>query len=458
MIKNAYRFKLLNNLDIIERKQMLQKIFILTLIGLASQCLSQEDLYFPPNNSDEWETISLEDAGWCTDNYDALLTELNDNQSKAFIVLKDGKIIIEEYLNDFKRDSSWIWFSAGKSLSSFLVGMAQEQGFLDINSPSSTYLGKQWTSLPEAQENNITVRHQLTMTTGLDYTVMDAFCTDPECLSYLNEPGQHWYYHNAPYSLLRPVIENATGKNLNIYTVQQMHQKIGMDGLWVPVGFNNFFISTARSMARFGLLMLGKGDWNGNTIMSDKAYLEAMTNSSQDKNPSYGYLWWLNGKAKHKLPSTDEIFDGPIVPMAPPDMYCAIGASGQILCVIPSQNIVIVRMGSSDFTDFVPVTILENISEKLSDVICEETSSATHDQNDHKILIYPNPMVGDQLFLDVPDELPIKYALTNVLGKVIHQGNVPPTKVINLPIPNGFYGLMLYQNDKLIQTEKLVKH
>ena len=83
---------------------------------------------------------------------------------------------------------------------------------MDINAKTSTYLGTGWTSEPLAKENLITVKNQLTMTTGLDYNVPDDNCLTPACLGYKGDAGSFWYYYNAPYRLMQDVIANATAK------------------------------------------------------------------------------------------------------------------------------------------------------------------------------------------------------------------------------------------------------
>lgn len=122
-----------------------------------------------------------------------------------------------------------------------------------------------------AQEGAITIENQLTMTTGLDYTVNDFFCTDPDCLDYLNDPGTVWYYYNAPYTLLDEVIANATNTDFNAYFSEKIKDPIGMQGTFIKVGYNNIYFSTARSMARFGILNLNKGSWNGVPILNDSS-------------------------------------------------------------------------------------------------------------------------------------------------------------------------------------------
>ena len=108
-----------------------------------------------------------------------------------------------------------------------------------------------------------------------------------------------------------------------------------------------FFSVPPRSMARFGLLLLNKGKWNETTILADNDYFNHQTQSSQALNPSYGYLTWLNGKSSYRLPQTQLSFDGPLIPNAPMDTYAALGKNDQKIYVVPSQNLVVIRMGES---------------------------------------------------------------------------------------------------------------
>lgn len=190
--------------------------------------LQENNLYFPPVNSDQWSSIKPTELGWSDVEIESLVRYLEDNHTRAFIILKDGKIVIEEYFGNkisgtelFDENSYWYWASAGKSLTSVLVGIAQQEGSLKISNPASDYLGKGWTNLTEEKENLITLKHQLTMTTGLDYETDDLDCTNSACLNYKADAGNQWYYHNAPYTLLEKVVEEATGIGYNDYTDQK---------------------------------------------------------------------------------------------------------------------------------------------------------------------------------------------------------------------------------------------
>ena len=98
-------------------------------------------------------------------------------------------------------------------------------------------------------------------------------------------------------------------------------------------------------MARFGLLNLANGQWDGQTILGDEDYLSELKNSSQSLNKAYGYLYWLNGKESYRTPGLQAEFDGQLIPNAPADTYAGLGKDDQKLFIVPSQNLVIVRMG-----------------------------------------------------------------------------------------------------------------
>lgn len=345
------------------------KLLILLLMAIASIFSAKSQTYFPPLVGSTWESIPPADLGWCDDSIQVLYDFLEESDSKAFIVLKDGKIVLEKYFGTFTQDSVWVWNSAGKTLTAYTVGIAQTEGLLNINDPSSDYLGTGWTSLTPTQEAAITIRHQLTMTTGLDEDV-SFDCTDPSCLEYLADPGTRWSYHNSPYTLLDGVIEAASGLTLNQFVQQKIGSKIGMTGLFFPNGYNNVFVSKPRSMARFGLLLSQDGVWNGTTVQSDVNYLDDMRTPSQTLNNSYGYLTWLNGQSSFMLPSTQLVFPGSTIPSAPSDMYAALGKNGQIINVVPSEGLVIVRMGSSMGNSYVGNQYNDTIWQHINNLGC----------------------------------------------------------------------------------------
>lgn len=406
--------------------------------------------YFPPLSGPNWDTVSPSSLGWCASEIDSVINFLGNKNSKAFIVLKDGKIAIEKYYGTFTKDSMWYWASAGKSLTAFIVGYAQQNGFLSIHDTSSKYLGQGWTSCSLTQENKITVLNQLTMTTGLDDGVIDDDCTLSSCLSYKADAGTRWAYHNAPYTLLDKVIESATGQTLNTYFINNIRNKTGMNGFYFKSGYNNIYLSTARSMARFGLLMLNKGKWNNTTILSDTTYYNAMINSSQNINPSYGYLWWLNGKNSFMLPGLQLSFNGPLCPAAPAEMFAAMGKNGQLINIVPSMGLVVIRMGNVPDNSLVPVTFNNELWEKLNNVFCTPNTITITEKNEETTIhlinntIELNANVTTIEVLDMKGSLLLKGSNTNHLP--VHT------------LPTGIYCVRLFDANKMQYRKIVVQH
>ena len=375
--------------------------------------------YFPPLTGNAWDTISPASLGWCQPQLDSLTDYLQSRDTKAFLVLKDGKIVVEEYFGSFTKDSLWYWASAGKSLTAFLVGMAQQEGYLSIDDTTSRIIGPGWTSCTTAQEERITVRDQISMTTGLDDNVPDKDCTDPACLQYLADAGARWAYHNAPYTLLDTVLEAATGQTLNMYLQQKVKAPTGMTGVFLKLGYNNVFFSTARSMARYGSLILNNGNWNGNQLMTDTAYFNQMINTSQNLNLSYGYLWWLNGKSSYMLPGSQFVFPGSMTPNAPADMIAALGKNGQMLNIVPSQNLIWLRLGNEPNAGFVPNFFNDTIWQKLNAAMCQLTA-VDQPQWLLPFSVFPNP-VSAGVDVVIQSGFTGRCVLTDMTGRVIRK-------------------------------------
>lgn len=381
------------------------KLLLVLVLAAFTHCAIAQPYYFPPTDgSHTWATLDPASLGWCPERIDSLYAFLDQHNSKAFIVLKDGKIVLEHYTGTFTQDSLWYWASAGKTLTSTMVGIAQEDGYLDINQPTSNYLGTGWTTESPAQEQLITVRNQLTMTTGLDDGVADPDCSTPACLSYKADAGSRWAYHNAPYTLLQNVVANATGQAFNTYFNNKLRDPIGMDGLWMAMQESHIYVSTARGMARYGLLALNRMVWGQDTILHDAAYIQAATTPSQTLNRSYGYLWWLNGQPSYMLPQTQLVFPGPLMPDAPADMYCGLGKNNQLLNVVPSQGLVLVRLGNVANQSGPSVsTILDNqIWQYMNQLPCEAGMMGPEDSGNLRLA--PNPC-KEQLSFSIPGGL-----------------------------------------------------
>ncbi|MFN8284760.1 MAG: serine hydrolase [Chitinophagales bacterium] len=365
-------------------------LFIFTFILLSNFLKAQ--LYFPPKTGTTWDTMSPNRLGWCQKNIDSLTNFLQRTNTKGFIILKDGKIVVEKYFGTFVRDSIHYWASAGKSLTATMVGIAQQKGLLNINDSVSKYLGVGWSSETPQKEKLITIKNLLTMTSGMDDSPPSP-CTNEDystaCLQYKVDAGTRWAYHTGAYKKLEEVVAAASGKTYNAATNEWIEAYTGMSGAWIPSGV---YFSTTRDMARFGLLTLNKGIWQSDTVLRDTAYYRAMTNTSQNFNLAYGYLWWLNGKASAMVPGLQTVFPFKLIPNAPNDLFCALGKYDQKIYVIPSTKMVIVRTGESG-DNALAVSAYDTLIWKYINQLnsgCTVTS-VKENKIENQVSIFPNP-------------------------------------------------------------------
>jgi len=327
--------------------------FLILSLLLSFACSSNDDtnlqepengaVYFPPLYSNEWETKSQSELNWNVDQLTPLLNFLEEKNSKGFIILHNGKIVVEEYFNDHTDTSTWYWASAGKTLTSAVTGIAQDEGLININNKVSDYLGTGWTNAPLDKENLITSKNLLSMTSGLDDSLGDDVSSSN--LQYLADAGNRWAYHNV-YVKLQDIIAEESNGTWSNYFNSKLKDPIGMTGAWVQTDDFSVYFSTTRSMARFGLLTFANGKWEDEQIIPED-YLNDAINTSQNLNEAYGYLWWLNGKSTYHMPQSQFEFPGELIPNAPSDMYAALGKNDQKIYVVPSKKLVIIRMGEA---------------------------------------------------------------------------------------------------------------
>jgi len=319
-------------------------------------------LYFPPA-AGEWARVQPSAAGWDERALNAALDYAGTTNSSGVVVLLDGRILAERRWpvtagDRYSRmvvgktaggDAVEDVASAQKSVVAFLAGVAEGKRQLDLSVPVDRYLGKGWSKAPAAAEAAITVRHLMTMTSGLN-----------DAGSYQVPAGQAWRYNTGMYSRMIGILEKAAGSGIEKLTEEWLTKPAGMsDSKWVrrPWSAGNDaantigFATTARDLARFGLLVLAQGSWNGRDLLQNAGYLERMLKTSQDLNPSYGLLWWLNGQARVQRPDQAQATPGSLIPAAPRDLVAAQGAMDRKCYVVPSLGLVVTRLGAPTGTN-----------------------------------------------------------------------------------------------------------
>jgi CubicO group peptidase (beta-lactamase class C family) len=320
--------------------------------------------YFPASDG-AWETVTPAEAGADP----ALLAEAEayaaDSGSDALIILQGGRIVSERYWNGTTRDTRMPLFSASKPMVASVAGRLLEAGvFISLDQPASDFL-TEWRGDPVKEA--ITLRQHLSMTTGLEggeANLVRSLLARSERffaanLPLAHEPGTFWTYNNPAYRLLFPIVQEATGSDLPEVFAERLFDPVGMSAAgWVArpeqvgaitVDNYQFIEASALAAARFGLLALRGGEWDGTPVVPADFMAEAVS-PSQSLNPSYGYLWWLNGGAE--AGGHQQLFDGldragPYFPDAPPDAYAALGKGDQMIVVVPSLDLVVVRLGAA---------------------------------------------------------------------------------------------------------------
>lgn len=305
-----------------------------------------------------WPVASPQDAGFRERPLEKTLDYCATHDTAGVVIVHDGRIIAERYGPDFDARARRRLYSAGKSIVAVLVGMAIDDGAIaGVDAPAADH-APEWRG---KDKEAITIRHLLSMTSGLTCTFDIDFRqlpARPDVLEYVlrltrkHPPGEAWAYNNAAYFALVGLLERAVARPLDAFARERLFAPLGMaDTHWsvreTPAARNLVSIhASCRDAARFGQFVLDGGMVDGKPLVSP-AFLDAMRRPSSDMNPAYGWLWWLNGSARHRLPNylrADE-HDGPLIPNAPADMFAAMGMRDQKVYIAPSQRMVVARLG-----------------------------------------------------------------------------------------------------------------
>lgn len=304
----------------------------------------------------EWEVVSPEAAGLDPEALETMAAAAEAGGSECLVVTKDGRIVGEWYWQGFDQDREREVFSVTKSITSTLVGIAQDRGLLDIDQPASDFI-TEWQGTPSEA---VTLRNLLANDSGRfqtaesDYGVLPG---EPDQTGYAigleqqHEPGTEWVYNNAAIQTLDRVIEEATGMPTHEFAHEALFEPLGMDTeiSQDATGNTRTFMgaqASCRDLARFGHLFAEEGKWSGEQVLSP-AFVEEATSPSQELNPGYGFLWWLN-RPGTVGEGSGEGDASRLAPSGPDDMFAAQGLFGQYVDVFPSSGMVVTRLGQAE--------------------------------------------------------------------------------------------------------------
>lgn len=308
--------------------------------------------YFPTS---KWRYCSPEEVGVSSAGLVEAIENIADEQytTQGFLVIKDGYIIAEDYLKGFEKGQKHSSFSIAKSFTSAVIGIAIDQHYIySVDDKISAYYSALNHDTVQQWKKDITIENLLTMTSGIDWSESGVGENDIFQMSlssnYVDyvmnkpvevEPGSRWSYNSGESMLLSGIINITTGKSMLDFANENFLKAIGINDLeWISDNENHTVAgwgisATIHDYARFGYLYLNKGNWDGTQLISEN-WINQSTTAFSVSVPYYGYLWWLSGEA---IDSSSSL---------PQDIYMAIGAFGQYIIVIPSENILIVRVGS----------------------------------------------------------------------------------------------------------------
>lgn len=312
-----------------------------------------ENRVIKAGNPKEWNNGSDYNKTQLTPALEKILT---DNQSVSFLIIKNDSVRVEKYWDDYSAESLSSSFSMAKSFVGAMIGIALKEGKIkSLDEPVANYI-------PEFKENNkqnITIRHLLMMSSGLDWDEGYASLFSPvtesyygtdlykqiTALKYKEPSGKYWEYKSCDTQLLGFILEKAIGKTLSDYCSEK---------IWTPVNAVHIalwsldkmdghekaysaFNSNARDFARLAKLYLQIGNWNGVQIIDSSFILASITPNSlidpdtKQPNTIYGYQWWQTQIDSHNI-------------------FYMRGILGQYVIAVPDMNMIIVRLGKKRST------------------------------------------------------------------------------------------------------------
>ena len=315
---------------------------------------------------ESWKTTDPKAAGMDPAKLDEIAARAERAGSTCLAVFRDGKLVEDWYWKGTSATTSQEVWSVTKSVTSTLVGIAQDEGKLDVEDRASAYI-PEWRGTPS---ETVTVRNLLFNDSGRHFDLgadNSTLLAQPDQISYAigdgqdAPPGTVWAYNNTAIETLAAVLRKATGEEAAAYAQRKLLEPIGMTHSKMsldPSGNTIMYLglqSTCHDLARFGHLLLNEGRWNGRQILS-AAYIEAATGAaSTELNGAYGYLFWINRPGRiagARNPATAGVDDDrpirQVAPGAPEDMYWAAGIGGQTVQVDPGTNTVVTRIGPAN--------------------------------------------------------------------------------------------------------------
>ena len=307
------------------------------------QSVSAAD-YWP---GEQWRTATPESQGMrsgvLADMLDLVWQE--NLEMDSILIIRNGYVVMDTYHFPRKPDSKHNIFSCTKSISSTMIGIAMDKGYIrSVHDPLLDFFPEKTPGNPDEGKHEITLKHVLQMATGLgcrdsylyQWRGMTQMRLSEDWVQYMIDlplvepPGTRFEYCNGASFLLTAIIEKITGKTGIAFAKEHLFTPLGIKDIYWPANMHGQTIGWGqlhlrpRDMARFGYLFLNNGNWEGRQLVSAQWVADA-TRKHVPATPmaGYGYQWWVMS----------------------PERYAAMGYRGQRIFVLKDKNMVVVFTG-----------------------------------------------------------------------------------------------------------------
>lgn len=278
--------------------------------------------------------------------------------TRAVLVIHDGKIIAEQYAEPFTADMPQLGWSMTKTVTAALTGILGADGLLHVNAGANV---PEWRSDGD-ERRNITLEHLLHMTSGMQYSevytagsmsdvILMLYTTGDTAAFTIDKPlahapGSTFYYNSGTTNIISRIQRQLFTSHQDYFNFPQerLFSKLGMNSAVIEPDASGTFVgssymyATPRDWAKMGLLYLQDGMWNGERILPEGWVDYSVTPAPAAERGQYGVQLWLNAGA----PDNPE--DRPL-PNLPANMYYLSGFEGQNILVFPDQDLIVMRMG-----------------------------------------------------------------------------------------------------------------
>lgn len=282
--------------------------------------------------------------------------------TRSVVVIYKGQLVAEHYAPGFSSSNRFQGWSMSKSLTSALTGLLVKWGKLDVEAPAPV---PEWSDVQDPR-HAIRLKDILQQNTGLDFLEdYSKYCDATRMLFQeadmggftarhllKKKPGTEFYYSSGNSNILARIIRKTVGEaGYHAFPYDSLFYKLGMYSMVLEPDASGTFVgssysyATARDWARFGLLYLNRGKWMGEQVLPEAWVKESTTPVEDAQKGQYGYMFWLNAGPRGDVTGRE-------YPSVPADMFCADGFQGQRVYVVPSKQLVVVRLGLTQHSNF----------------------------------------------------------------------------------------------------------